>query len=116
MRSSAPFWARSCATRPSSALLEERRLERGWIDPRRGGRGVRRERQPEDEGRSAARLGEDVDRAAVGLGELPDDRKAEATPAGGARAPRVDTPEPVEDPLLVLGRDPSSLVRDRKPR
>ena len=52
------------------------------------------------------------DLAAVGGGDVLDDREAEAGAAGGAVAGRVDAVEPLEDPVHLAGGDADALVGD----
>ena len=51
--------------------------------------------------------------AAVGGGDVLDDREAEAGAAGGAVPGRVDAVEALEDPVELVVRDADALVDDR---
>ena len=91
----------------------------GCDDLDRGGRatrglaglGVAGERQ--GEGRALALDRPHGDVAAVGGGDVLDDREPEAGAAGGAVAGRVDAVEPLEDAVDVLGGDADALVDHR---
>ena len=77
-------------------------------------RGRRRPaRQGQGEGRALALDGPDPDLAAVGGGDVLDDRQPEAGAAGGAVPGRVDAVEALEDPVDLAGRDADALVGHR---
>ena len=56
------------------------------------------------------------DFASVQVRDLADDRKSESSASCLRRARRVYPVEPLEDPLRVLRRNPSSMVLDDKAR
>src|SRR5665647_2905485 len=64
------------------------------------------------EGATASEYAVDRDAAAVDLGDVLDDREAEASPAEVAAASLVDAVEALEEPRQVLARDPLPLVGD----
>src|SRR5881398_2036656 len=64
------------------------------------------------EGAAAAERALDLERRAVALQHVPDDRQAEARAAGGARAPGVDAIEALGEPGNVLGRNAHTGVAD----
>src|SRR3954447_16244413 len=73
------------------------------------------ERQLERELRAPAGLGVDPDPALHALDELAGDVEAETGAADALRHVRVEPVELVEDPVVLLGRDPEALVGDAEP-
>src|SRR5207249_11402196 len=91
-------------------LAAERRLPR---DPARRLRPRTDERQPDRERRPLPlALALDLDRAAVQLDDVVDDREPETQAAVRARVRAVGLPEGLEDVRQELGRDPLALVAD----
>src|SRR5579862_8781555 len=70
--------------------------------------------QREGEGRAPLRLGADVERAAVRLGDGPGDEQTEPRPRL-RRARHVDAPELLEDACLLVARDSRPVVPDGDP-
>ena len=80
-----------------------------WLAPAgRGARGT----EPEAYNRAAGRPGAGGDLAVLGLGQPADDEQADADAAEPAPVTRLTLDEPVEDALVVAGRDADALVLD----
>src|SRR5580658_7769071 len=71
-------------------------------------------REMAGEGAAAAEFALHLERSAVALQHVLDDREPEARPAGRARAAGIDPVEALGEPWDVLGRNPHSRIRHRE--